>query len=316
MINSIKLNLYRMIHNKAFLLMPFVITPIIICCAMYFSSNVVVNPTIGVVNKTTLSNDIKNVNIVNLNEKVPLSDLVKNKYDAVVYFDNDKVTVDTIKGQDYKERVEKLFNGENTKLNDNENRSAGVNIIGYVSMFLLFLGGKLYKFFFDDKMFISKRIISCGMSYSEYAVSHAASVFLMIFVPTCIVTILFKELFNINTNITDLEFIFIIFLLCFLSSSFGFLIASLVDNDTNAGMLGNMIIIAASLISGSIVNISNNKIINALGSVIPQKYLISTAISFENNNVNITSILFVLLSSVIMMVIAFEYNKYKMRVSN
>ena len=54
MINVIKGILYRMINNKAYLIMPIVITPIVIAAAIYFSSSFIAKANIGVVGDTIL----------------------------------------------------------------------------------------------------------------------------------------------------------------------------------------------------------------------------------------------------------------------
>ena len=138
---------------------------------------------------------------------MPLSDLVKNKYEAVISFENGKAEVDTIKGDDFKSKLEKIANGENVTIKDGEKRGVAANIVGYITMFVILLGVMLYKFFFDDKKGIAKRIISANISYEQYVFSHFISVFIMIFVPTVIITILSKEVLNIDTKVTILQLV-------------------------------------------------------------------------------------------------------------
>lgn len=92
-------------------------------------------------------------------------DLVKNKYDVVILFEDGKVVVDMIKGNDFKNKVEKVINGESVIFKDGEKRGVVVNIIGYIIMFVILLGVMLYRFFLDDKKGIVKRIISVNIFY-------------------------------------------------------------------------------------------------------------------------------------------------------
>ena len=86
MINVIKGILYRMVNNTGYLIMPIVITPIVIATAIYFSSSFMAKANIGVVGDTNINFNSDEVNIIRLANNVPLSDLVKNKYDAVVSY--------------------------------------------------------------------------------------------------------------------------------------------------------------------------------------------------------------------------------------
>jgi len=314
MINVIKGILYRMIKNKSYLIMPIVITPIVIAAAIYFSSSIIEKTNIGIVGYCNINFNKDEINIIKLKDKVPLSDLVKNKYAAVIIFENGKAEVDTIKGNEFKNKLEKIVNGENVTIKDGENRGVASNIIGYITMFTILLGVLLYKFFFDDKKGIAKRIISTNITYEQYVFSHFISVFIVIFVPTVVATILAKEVFNIDTKVTILEFVFIVFILSFLSSAFGLLMSSVAKEEESASMLGNMINIITTLLAGSFFTISNNNLINTLGNIMPQKHILDFTIALENGRVlGYTDILNVILISFIMIICSFLINKYKIR---
>ena len=237
MINVIKGLLYRMINNKAYLIMPFVITPIVIAVAIYFSSSFVTRANIGVVGDYNINFKSDEINIIKLESKVPLSDLVKNKYDAVISFENGKAQVDTVKGDDFKSKVERILKGERFDFKDGEKRGIAANIVGFITMFVILLGVMLYRFFFDDKKGISKRIISANISYKQYVVSHFISVFIMIFVPTVLITVLSKELLNVDTTVTAMQLAFIVLVLSLLSSAFGLLMSSVAKEMESASML-------------------------------------------------------------------------------
>lgn len=314
MINVIKGILYRMTRNKPYLIMPLVITPIVIVVAIYFSSSFVTKLNIGVVGTDNISFESDEINIIKLNEKVPLSDLVKNKYDAVVTFENGKAKVDTVKGNDLKDKLEKLLNGEEVSIKDGEKRGVAANIIGFLTMFVIMLGVSLYKFFFDDKKGISKRIISANISYEQYVASHFISVFIMLFVPIGIITVIAKELFNLNTSVTTLELFFIVSVLSLLSAAYGLLMSSITKEMESANMLGTMINIITTLIAGSFFTISNNSLINKIGEILPQKHILSFTILLENGKgISYGNLSNVLLISLIMIICSFLINRYKMR---
>ena len=317
MINVIKGILYRMINSKTYLIIPIAITPIVIAAAIYFSSSFVEKANIGIVGNYNVNINSDEVNIIKLENKVPLSDLVKNKYDAVVSFENGKVQIDTIKGNDFKSKLEKIINGENVTMKDGEKRGVAANIVGYITMFLILLGVMLYKFFFDDKKGIAKRVISANISYEQYVLSHFISVFMMIFVPTVLVTILAKEVLKLDTNVTALQLAFIVMILSLLSSAFGLLISSIVKEEESSSMLGNMINIITTLLAGSFFTISNNNLISIIGNLMPQKHILDFTIALENGGgINYLDIVNVISISAIMIIFSYLINKYKIRKYN
>lgn len=306
--------LYRMINSKPFLIMPCIITPIVIAAAIYFSSNFAARPNIGVVGVTNMNFNSSEVNIIRLQNKVKLSELVKNKYDAVITFEDGKFSIDTIKGSDYKNKLEKLLKGEKVAIKDGEKRGVAANIIGFLTMFVLMLGVLLYKFFFDDKKGISKRILSANISYGKYVASHFVSVFIMLSVPTVIITVACKELFKLDTRVTVFELTFIVLVLSLLAAAYGLFISSITKEEESASMLGTMINIITTLLAGSFVTISNNRLISKIGELLPQKHILDFTISLENNNViKYSNLLNVILISLMIIFCSFLINRYKMR---
>lgn len=317
MINVIKGILYRMINSKTYLIMPLIITPVVIAAAIYFSSSFAEKANIGIVGNYKVYFNSDEVNIIKLENKVPLSDLVKNKYDAVISFENGKAQIDTIKGNDFKSKLEKMVNGENVAVKDGEKRGVTANIVGYISMFLILLGVMLYRFFFDEKKGIAKRVISANISYEQYVLSHFISVFIMIFVPTVLVTILVKEVLNLETRVTALQLAFIVLALSLLASAFGLLISSIVKEEESASMLGVMINIITTLLAGSFFTISDNNLISIVANILPQKHILDFTISLEKGNgINYADMGNVILVSLIMIIFAYLIIKYKIRKYN
>ncbi|AGF58469.1 ABC-2 type transport system permease protein [Clostridium saccharoperbutylacetonicum] len=316
MINVIKGILYRMINSKTYLIMPIIITPIVIVAAIYFSSSFVERANIGVVRNDNINFNSTQANITQLKNKVPLSDLVKNKYDAVIYYEDGKVQVDTVKGNDFKSKLLKIANGENVEIKDGEKRGVAANIVGYITMFIILLGVMLYRFYFNEKKGISKRVISADISYEQYILSHFVSVFIMIFVPTVIVVTIAKEVLKLDTNVTVFELDFIVLVLALLASAFGLLISSIVKEEESASMLGVMINIITTLLAGSFFTISNNTLINIISDIMPQKHILNFTIALENGKTNYIDIINVIFLCIIMIILSYLINKIKLRKAN
>ncbi|GKX67155.1 ABC transporter permease [Inconstantimicrobium mannanitabidum] len=284
MLRMIKGILYRMINNKVYLVVPIILTPIMIFAAIYFSNNLSIKGNIAVVGMDNVNLAIKEVKVTKLKTVPQLSELVQNKYDGVVIYKNGKFKVDTVKGNEFKENIEACINGKTPNWDREAKRGVAANIIGYITMFVLFLGMMLYRFYYEEKGGISKRILSGSISYVQYATAHVISVFLMIFVPTTGITLITKEVLNINTKVSSLEVAFILFVLCLFASAFGFLISSIIKEDENATLVGSMTILVTTLLSGSFFSVTKNGFIDKISNLFPQKYLLDFTISLENNN--------------------------------
>lgn len=314
MLNIIKGIINRIIKNKAYLLMAFVVTPIVIISAIYFNDSSFSKINIAVVGENTVNWDSDKVNITVVNSRVPKSDLVKNKYDAVVYFNRGQATVDSVKSKEFVSRIENMINGQDVSVDVKDKKGVITNIASFIVMFMLFLGIMLYKYYFDERNGIYKRIIMSNISYGEYIGAHLIAVFIMIELPVVIFTILAKSIFNLETSVTNGQIIIIFTALSMLSASFGMLVSSIVRDSQSASMLGAMINVITTIMSGCFFSITNGGIIGKLSSVLPQRNILDITIALENDiRVSRISILNVAVIIVFLIAATFSINIYKMK---
>lgn len=317
MIKVIKGILYRMINNKAYLVMPIIITPIVIFAAIYFTNNLTVKGNIAVVGMDNIKLSIKDVKITKLKEQPKFSELVQNKYDAVVLYKDGKYKVETVKNKDFKENIEACINGKTPKWDQETKRGVASNIIGFSTMFILLLGVMLYRFYYEEKSGISKRILSGTISYDQYAVAHIISVFLMMFMPTVSITLVAKRILDINTRVSSFQLAFILFVLCSFAASFGFLICSIIKEDENATLVGSMVILITTLLSGSFFAVAKNGTLNKLSNLFPQKHILDFTIALENNNnVSYIGMSIVLALTIALIFLGIAINRRKLKGNN
>ena len=87
---------------------------------------------------------------------------MQGKYDAIVKKNNDKYEVMSIKGQKFEQSLEKVLNGRiavKDAFASNSKRGVISNLMGFLTMLILLMGSILYKFYYQDKGGVGKRII-------------------------------------------------------------------------------------------------------------------------------------------------------------
>ena len=125
-------------------------------------------------------------------------------------------------------------------------------------MVILLLGGQIYKYYFDERTGINKRILSTSVSCYQYLLSSFYCCFIIFSFYSChdnhLQCLLF--VFKITLSIALWKFILILALLCFFATSFGLWSNVLSKSLEESMMFGNMFAIIGTIVSGGI-NSSN-----------------------------------------------------------
>jgi ABC-2 type transport system permease protein len=312
MFNLIKGILYRMFKDRVFLILSLVILPVTIFIAIYFSSSVHIKGNIGVVNMDEINVQHGDYNVIYLDSKPELSELVENKYDGFIYKDEKGIEVETLRGEKFGNNVKAALMGEKTNISTEKNRGVASNIVGFITMFILMEGVMLYKFYYKEKGGVSNRILSSSISRNKYIYGHFISTFLIIFMPVIIVIFLAKLLLNINMEISMLNLSFVIFTLSFFAAAFGIILVVCIESDENASLLGNMFALITTLLSGSFFVISKDGVAKSISYLFPQKYLLDFTMAFENGeSASYISLVVIILVSIIFIKVASIVNKSK-----
>jgi len=306
--------LYRMFQNKAYLIISLVFTPIVIFFSIYFSTNLAIKGNIAVVNIENLPVSRGDFKITYLDEKPKLSELVKDKYDAVIYKEDGNFKIDTVKVEKFRNTLESALKGEDIATSTDNKRGVTSNIIGFITMLIIIQGVTLYKFYYKEKGGIAKRILSSNLSNEMYVFSHFMATFIMLFSPVATITLVAKEVLKIDTIVSGMELTFIIFILCLFAATFGLIISVCVKSDENAMMVGSMATIITTLLSGSFFEISDNKVVELISYIFPQKHILDFTIALENGNkANIGIMIIIIIASLLIVMIGAVINKNKIQ---
>lgn len=289
LLNIFKNNFYRLLAKKAIIITTLVFIPLMIVGGVYFNSKMEAKANIAVVTsnkKLNMSNKYMSMKVVK--EKPSMSELVLNKYDAVIE-DNGKgdFKITTIKSDKLKNQIEGFLKNPNsvTKMSNSEDkRGVGTSIIGFLIMIVLILQINLMLFYPEDRDFGTfKRILISPVSGSKYLMSQGVFDFVVAFVPTYVSVIVVNAMFNVNIGFNYLQFAGLLALLMLLGTAFALFITSIIEDVDNAAMLGNAIILITSIISGTFYSFTDdNKILNTLVSIVPFKPYLTLVQGIEN----------------------------------
>lgn len=288
-IEIIKNDFKRILNEKHYLIIVLTVTMATIMLAVYFTAKFQIKANLAVVSDSSKLNINSAYVQTHLMKTVPeKSELIMGKYDAVIIDKgNGSYKIDTFKGQEFKTMLERgikkpsYFSGKS-----DDNRKAGTNILGYLTMFILIEGTIFMKFFSEDKMTKAfKRIMTSPVSLKSYVLGHCIFNFIMMYIPTFIILIIEKELLKVDIGFNYIQYSYLLLIITLLSTAFAFFMSAVIENSDDSMMMSNFIIILTSILSGSFYSFSSkNNIVDRLTALMPQKNFISLVEKIENNN--------------------------------
>lgn len=313
MLKHIKLIIYRIKNNKAFLITYLVLIPLILAMAVYFTNSISYNIQIGVVGNMKIAESDK-IDYVYLDTLPTTSELVLNQYDAILIQERQDIEVISTKGEEYNQAVKLLINGQIESLTNTANqRGTASNILGFLMMIISLLGVQLFKYYFDERSGINKRILGTSIHCYQYLVSHFIVVFGFLFIPAAVVICSVIYIFNIVLSIAMWKFLLVLLLLCFFASVFGLIVNVLSRTLEESMMFGNMFAIIGAIVSGAFVKVTDNQVFNTIIQIFPQKQIMSLLEMLENNiDISYGGLFYVMILTIVLIGLAIIIEKKKL----
>lgn len=286
MTSVFKNNLCRAASQKGRIILMLSITFITILLAVFFTSKMQVRGNIAVVSdQGAVIQSSKYLKVHHLDTMPPQSDLVLNKYDAVVIPRGDgDFTIDTIKSDDFKNTLENALKHPGSPGTDTKNlRGEGTNILGYLTMFILLQGVLFMMYFAEDKENkVIRRVVTSPVSIRSYLAAHSLFNLVLIWVPTMAVLVVCKEILKVKIGFSYLQYAGLIGLLALLATAFAIFICSLMDKSDNSNTLGATIVTLTSLLAGSFFAFKMpNGLMEKVIDVLPQKHFMTLVQGME-----------------------------------
>lgn len=283
-------NWRRLLEEKAYLIVAIVLTVCAVTVAIVLTNKIETKGNIAVISKDSniAFMDCKYFNITRLDSKLPKSELIQNRYDAVVTIENSSYIVNTIKSDEFKAMLYEALEHPDTFVPDTDtSRKIGTNIIGYMMMFLLMQGVLYARLFAEDKeKHMIERVAMSPIHFTKYLLGHAIFMITMIFLPSFGVIVL-ARIIGAMVGFSLLQYAGLIVVLAILSTAFALFINSFFCVADTANMLGSSIIILSSILAGSFYSFTKGEtLFNKLLHILPQKDFINFVDALEKGTVS------------------------------
>ncbi|AOR24482.1 ABC transporter permease [Clostridium taeniosporum] len=283
-------NWRRILAEKAYLIVAIMLTICAVTVAIILTNKIEVKGNIAVV--STDSNiefmNCKYFNITKLDSELPKSELVQDRYDAVVKIKDGSYSIDTIKSDEFKAMLDDALEHPDTFVpNIDKSRRIGTNIIGYMMMFLLMQGVLYARFFAEDKeKHMIERVVMSPIYFVKYLLGHSFFIISMISAPSFIIIVVAK-IVGVSIGFSLLQYAGLIVILGILSTTFALFLNSLFCVADTANMIGTSIIVLSSILAGSFYSFARKQILfNKLLNIIPQKDFINFVDALEKGVVS------------------------------
>lgn len=285
---SVLINNYcRMLKRLPLMLIMVAVTLVSIILAVYITGTQQVKGHIVFVSKTSSASvNSKYLSIVTMKNEPPYSDLVKQQYDAyVINRGSGNFEIKTLRSDDFKNMVLAVLKNPGVKIPpQSTDRGVGVNIIGFLMMFLLmstFMN--LFTFADDKEQKQLERIAVSPIRFPGYLEAHCIYC-LSMFLPQYLMIVILK-LAGFDIGFSLLQYALLFAVIGFLGISAAMLLHTLIKKPDNANMLGNSLNVLTSVLAGSFYSFSkNNAVLDNIVKVLPQKQLMDFALHLQNGD--------------------------------
>ncbi|HIG0360789.1 TPA: ABC transporter permease [Clostridium sporogenes] len=285
----LKNNFYRVISKKSIIVTTIIFVPLMIMAAVYFTGKMEIKGTIAVVSENKSVNlNTKHLNVKMLDKRPNISELLLNKYDAVLEDKgNGKIQITTIKGEKFKNTIKnylKLPQNIKGNIDIGEKRGVGTKILGFLIMIILVQSVGLMVLYPEDRDFKTfRRMLVSPVSEGKYLLAQGIFNFIIIYIPVFLAIVITKAVFNVNIGFSYGNLAILLSIITFLGTAFALFITSAIDDLESSLMLGSVIITLTSILSGSFYSFSdNNKILDMIVNILPQKSYLTLVQGVEN----------------------------------
>jgi len=281
-------DIYRMKQEKARIILTFVMIGAAIAAAVFFASRPYSAGNIALAAEdgaNTISSEILNITV--LDEEPPFSELVRNRYDAVITADRDgHYEITTIKSESFKQELEQILtqSGEQEDYSGS-GRGMAATILGYMTMFIMMLGVSMMFLFSDDKEKKQiERVAAAPISFSGYLAAHGIFIFGTIYLPSLIWLSIAAVIPGIDLGLPLWQYGLLLALICGVSVAFSLFLNSLIHGTDSANMTGSALTVLTSILAGGFYAFEEgNKILETVIRILPQKAFFTVVETVEAN---------------------------------
>ena len=299
-------NLQRFLKEKTYAIISFLLVFITIAATSFVVTMESQKVKIGVT-KTAIELLEMNDNNISVKEVERdmnyYTNLISGKYDAYINKEDGKYKVTTVRNSTLGMNLSQYLN-EGKLLVASSSNSYYKIIITVMAMSSMILSLILYRYYFDDRNGLDKRIYLSGVSNFSYVLQQVMFNFLILFITNLLSSLILLPLFDLNIS---WKLVLYIFLIELFSANFGIFLSTLTKKNQGALIIGTMVSVITMLLSGALFSVKKDSIQDKIHYIFPQYYFSNLGKSIDGNLTNLSYSITVIVGYILLFFLIANY---------
>ena len=279
-------NLQRFLQEKTYAIISFLLVFITIAATSFVVTMESQKVKIGVT-KTAIELLEMNDNNISVKEVERdmnyYTNLISGEYDAYINKEDGKYKVTTVRNSTLGMKLSQYLN-EGKSLTASSNNNYYKIIITVMAMSSMILSLILYRYYFDDRNGLDKRIYLSGVSNFSYVLQQVVFNFLILFTTNLLSSLILLPLFDLNIS---WKLVLYIFLIELFSANFGMFLSTLTKKNQGALIIGTMVSVITMLLSGALFSVKIGSVQDKIHYIFPQHYFSNLGKNIDANLTNL-----------------------------
>ena len=279
-------NLQRFLKEKTYAIISFLLVFITIAATSFVVTMESQKVKIGVT-KTAIELLEMNDNNISVKEVERdmnyYTNLISGEYDAYINKEDGKYKVTTVRNSTLGMSLSQYLNEGKSLIASNDNNYYKI-IITVMAMSSMILSLILYRFYFDDRNGLDKRIYLSGVSNFSYVLQQVLFNFLILFTTNLLSSFILLPLFDLNIS---WKLVLYILLIELFSANFGMFLSTLTKKNQGALIIGTMVSVITMLLSGALFSVKIGSVQDKIHYIFPQHYFSNLGKNIDANLTNL-----------------------------
>ena len=279
-------NLQRFLKEKTYAIISFLLVFITIAATSFVVTMESQKVKIGVT-KTAI--ELLEMNDNNISVKEVERDmnyyinLISGEYDAYINKEDGKYKVTTVRNSTLGMKLSQYLNEGKSLIASSDNNYYKI-IITVMAMSSMILSLILYRYYFDDRNGLDKRIYLSGVSNFSYVLQQVLFNFLILFTTNLLSSFILLPLFDLNIS---WKLVLYILLIELFSANFGMFLSTLTKKNQGALIIGTMVSVITMLLSGALFSVKIGSVQDKIHYIFPQHYFSNLGKNIDANLTNL-----------------------------
>lgn len=279
-------NLQRFLKEKTYAIISFLLVFITIAATSFVVTMESQKVKIGVT-KTAIELLEMNDNNISVKEVERdmnyYTNLISGEYDAYINKEDGKYKVTTVRNSTLGMKLSQYLNEGKSLIASSDNNYYKI-IITVMAMSSMILSLILYRYYFDDRNGLDKRIYLSGVSNFSYVLQQVVFNFLILFTTNLLSSLILLPLFDLNIS---WKLVLYILLIELFSANFGMFLSTLTKKNQGALIIGTMVSVITMLLSGALFSVKIGSVQDKIHYIFPQHYFSNLGKNIDANLTNL-----------------------------